>query len=114
MDAAELHSLLHSLDIREPLRKYHPQYAMVVVNIDGEIVGFKKFKNPPTLKEQDAFFDKYKDAAYFLSHPGMYPEIKDIHRKILGCQKCLKNREANRKHRGKGLVGDTYFGPKTR
>ncbi len=114
MDAKELFRLLHNLDIREPLRKYYPQYGIIAVNEDAEIVGFKKFKNPPTWKEQDVFFEKHKGAAYFLAYPGMYPKIEDIHRKINTCQKCLKNRDKFEKNRGKGLVGETYYGPKKR
>ena len=110
MDLKELFRIIHNLDVREPLRRYHPQNAIVAVNRDGEIVAIEKFKGELTSDEEEIFFSKNKGTAIFYADPEIYPTIDELRNKIKSCENALKNRGKTRKHIGKGLVGDTYFG----
>jgi hypothetical protein len=110
MDLRQLYRIIHNLDIREPLRRYYPQNAIVAINKDGKIVAVEKFKNQPTSIQEENFFSKYKGTAIFYADPEIYPTMNELEDKIRSCQLALKNRGKTRKHTGKGLVGDTYFG----
>ena len=107
--AEDVIRLIYNLDTREALRRFQPKHAIVAVNIEGEIVGIERFKEHPNWTEQDAVFAKYKGCAMFFADPEIYSSVEEIEKKIESCVETLKNREINKKHRGKGLVGDTYF-----
>lgn len=110
MNARDVYRLIHSLDVREALRKFQPRHAIVAVNENGEVVAVERFKHHPKWSEQDTFFASYKGCVFFFATPETYPTLEELERKIESCIKSLKNREANKQYRGKGLVGDTYFG----
>ena len=110
MELKELFRIIHNLDVREPLRRYYPQNAIVAVNKYGEIVAVEKFKDQPTSDEEEKFFSKYKGTAIFYADPEIYPTIDELRDKIKSCELALKNRGKTKRHTGKGLVGDTYFG----
>lgn len=65
MKAAELFSIIHNFDIREPLRRFQPKHVIVAINQVGEIAGAERFKHHPTWDEQDAFFSKHKGCVFF-------------------------------------------------
>ena len=110
MHLKELFRIIHNLDVREPLRRYYPQNAIVAVNKDGEIVAVEKFKDQPTSDEEENFFSKYKGTAIFYADPEIYPTIDELRDKIRDGEIALKNRSKTRKYSDKSLVGDTYFG----
>jgi hypothetical protein len=110
MNVENLFRIIHNLDVREPLRKYHPQHSMISIDKNGDIVAVETFKHRPTRDEQDDFFSKYKKTAIFFANPDIYPTVNELKEKIKSCQEALRNRDITRKYTGKGLVGDTYFG----
>ena len=98
MDLKELFRIIHNLDVREPLRRYYPQNAIVAVNKDGDIVAVEKFKGEITSDEEENFFSKYRGTAIFYADPEIYPTIDELRDKIKSCKISLKNRGKTKKH----------------
>ena len=50
MEAKQAYEIINNLDVREPLRKYKPQWSTIAISYDGKIVDVIKHKGQPTLK----------------------------------------------------------------
>lgn len=65
MDSKCAFEKINNLDVREPLRKYQPQWSTVVISYDGDIIDIIKHKEEP-------------DITLNKNHLSMYPETIQI------------------------------------
>ena len=92
MTIEETFNLINNLDVREPLRKYAPQWSIVFVDASGEIVDVIRFKAWPkpagTLHPQ---MYKHPGTVQFIAQPGAYKTIEQLKEKIKDCIWAHKN-----------------------
>ena len=77
---------INNLDIREALRKFGPQWSIVVVNKNLKVEKVKRFKYQPTIQEARDFVDSFPDCVYFYTQPGMFESKQKLQAKIEGCR----------------------------
>ena len=78
--------LINNLDKREPLRKFGPAWAVVVVNTNLEVEDIARFKNRPSIKEINGVMLKHHGCVYFYTQPGMYKSAEKLKVKIKSCK----------------------------
>lgn len=81
----EAFSLVNNLDTREAIRRFAPSWAVVVVDETLQVVAVQRFKEKPELREVDALMANHPGCAYFYTHPGMYPSIELLRKKVSDC-----------------------------
>ncbi|MDT4952704.1 MAG: hypothetical protein QOJ02_842 [Acidobacteriota bacterium] len=86
MTLEQAFELINNLDVREPLRKFAPQWATVFVDATGKIVDVIRFKQWPkpsgTLHEH---FNQHPGTVKFITQPGLYGSLDKLREKIADC-----------------------------
>lgn len=82
--------LINNLDVREPLRKYAPQWSTVVVDASGEIIDVIRAKEWD-FTIQAKYMKLYPGTVQFTANPGMYSTIDELKKKIEACVWTHKN-----------------------
>lgn len=77
--------LLNNLDVREPLRKFSPQWSTVAVDMSGEIVDVIRHKGQPTLALNYEHMLKHPKTVQFTAWPGRFESIDDLDKEIKEC-----------------------------
>jgi hypothetical protein len=83
MTLKETFRLINNLDVREPLRKYAPQWSIVFVDSSGGIVDVIRFKEwpkpagtlPPQMRE-------HPGTVKFLAQPNLYKTISELKKAV--------------------------------
>ena len=101
----EAFAALHNHDVREPLRKYHPQYALVAVDETDAIVKFEKFKHVPEGVEMHRFSADCKGTAMFVARAESYPTLEQFRQRVVTCGNAYR-----KQLRGIKDDPDTYYG----
>jgi hypothetical protein len=82
----EVLTLINNQDVREPIRKYAPQWSIVFVSPSGEVVDVIRFKAWPrpegTLPPQ---IHEHPGTVRFIARPGMYKTIDELKKKVDDC-----------------------------
>jgi hypothetical protein len=79
-------NIINNLDVREPLRRFAPQWSIVFVDPSGEIIDvarFKEWPKPPGILPPQ--MEKHLGTVKFLAQPGMYTTIDQLRKKIINC-----------------------------
>lgn len=82
----EVFNIINNLDWREALRKYGPNYCIVMVNSNLQIESVTRFKKQPKGSERSDLITKHKGCVYFVTRPGMYSTVKELEDKVLSCE----------------------------
>lgn len=77
--------LINNLDKREALRRFDPNWSVVVVNNNLQVKDIVRFKNKPSIEEVNAFMLGHQGCVYFYAQPGMYNSIAKLKIKIRSC-----------------------------
>jgi len=89
MEIIEVLEQINNLDIREALRKFGPQWAIVMVNKELQVEKIKRFKYQPTIQEARNFVDSFPDCVYFYTNPGMFESKQKLEAKIKKCREAF-------------------------
>lgn len=74
--------IINNLNVRQPLRKYQPQWCTIVINYDGEIVDIIKYKEQPNLKLNKEALKRYPDTIQITAWQNRFNSIEDL-RKVV-------------------------------
>jgi hypothetical protein len=93
----EAFELVNNMDHRLPLRRFAPQWAIVVVNSKLEIVGVHRFKTKPTVEQANATTDTYRGCIYFYTNPDMYVALDAFKKRIEKCAESFRSLSGSNK-----------------
>lgn len=91
MTLDEAYWLVNNLDVRDPIRRFAPQWAIVVVNPAGEVVHIEQHKELPQPEFARSVLEKYPSCVQFVACPGDYPSIEDFRTKLKSCVWAAEN-----------------------
>lgn len=91
MTLEEAYILINNLDVREPLRKYAPQWSSVLVDKSGKILDVIRRKERPTQAMYCNDLDSHPHSVQFTAKPGMYPTVEKLAKKIEDCKWAHEN-----------------------
>ncbi len=78
MDAKLAYKIINNLDVREPLRRYKPQWGTMVISYDGDIIDIIKHKEEPTLKLNKEHLERYQDTIQITVWQGRFQSVDDL------------------------------------
>jgi len=84
MTVERVFELINNLDVREPLRKYAPQWSIVVVNAAGEVLDVIKTKEWNFIVQRK-YMEMYPRSVQFVATPGMYKTVDELQAAIDDC-----------------------------
>ncbi len=109
MNIDEAFSSVHSLDVREALRRFQPTYSVLVVSPTGDIVMVKKFKTVPEFSEIGSLLKEHHGCAAFVASAEMYPTKEEFQERVLSMKLEIQKSKRENSNRKKGLSGATYY-----
>ena len=84
-------NLVDNLDVREPLRKFSPQWCTIAVSKSGEIVDVIRHKERPTLQLNKEHLLKHPDSVQITAWPGRFKSTEELAKAIEECVLAHKN-----------------------
>ena len=78
MDIEYAFEIVNNLNVREPLRKYQPQWSTIVINYDGNIVDIIKHKEQPNLNLNKEHLERYPDTIQITAWQGRFDRVEDL------------------------------------
>ena len=85
----EVFTLINNLDTREALRKFGPQWSIVVVDERLQIVDVSRFKYMPSVAQAKDLMSQHEDCVYFYCQPGDYDSIEKLRLKVESCKEAF-------------------------
>ena len=82
MDSRRAFEIVNNLNVREPLRKYQPQWSTIVINYDGDIVDIIKHKDRPNLKLNKEHLERYPNTIQITAWQGRFDSIEDLEKVV--------------------------------
>ena len=82
--------LINNLDMREPIRKFGPQWSVVVVNKNLEVKNVGRYKKMPDLDDTDKLISNSEDSVYFYTQPGDYTSLEELKERIESCSSAFE------------------------
>jgi hypothetical protein len=83
--------LVNNLEVREPLRKFSPQWSTVAVDQNGEIIDVIRHKQQPTLELNREHLLKYPQSVQITAWPGRFSSIDELAKTVAECVLAHKN-----------------------
>jgi hypothetical protein len=78
MEAKLAFEIINNLNVREPLRKYKPQWSTIVISYDGKIIDVIKHKEQPTLKINKEHLERYPNTIQITAWQGRFDSVDDL------------------------------------
>jgi len=82
MEFQHAFDLINNLQVREPLRKYHPQWSTIVISYDGNIVDVIKHKEQPTLRLNKEHLERYPETLQITAWQGRFNTVADLEKAV--------------------------------
>ncbi len=77
---------MHSLEVREPIRRYEPKYTLVIVSSDEYIRHTVKYKVVPPFSEIGEVLNQFKGCKAFVASAEMYPKLEELEERVSALQ----------------------------
>lgn len=78
-------SLVNNLDVREPLRKFSPQWSTIAVGKSGEIVDVIRHKQQPTPQLNRAHLLMHPESVQITAWPGRFKSVEELAKAVKEC-----------------------------
>ena len=83
---------LHSLEVREPLRKFQSKIMLVAVDPENTIVKTRKMKRPPEVDQLHEFAADCKGTSIFVADTENFPTIEMFREVVMENGSAIRNR----------------------
>lgn len=91
MSLEEAFNLVNNLDVREPLRKFSPQWSTIAVDKSGNVIDVIRHKAQPTLQLNKEHLLKYPESVQITAWPGRFNSIEELAKAVEDCVWAHKN-----------------------
>ena len=92
---------LHSLDIREPLRRFQPKTMLVAVDKNDAIVKTQRLKESPKVEDLHEFADSCGRVSIFIADTENYPTLAFFQQIVRDNGEAIRRRLNGGKENGK-------------
>lgn len=93
MTLDEAFVLSNNLDVREPLRKFSPQWSTIAVGSTGEILAVIRHKDRPSLASNREHLLMYPESIQITAWPGRFSSSDALGKLVV---ECLETHKTNR------------------
>lgn len=83
-------SLVNNLDVREPLRKFSPQWSTIAVDKSGEILDVIRHKEQPSPQLNRAHLLKHPGSVQITAWPGRFKSVEELAKALEECVRVHK------------------------
>jgi len=83
MDNNYAFEVINNLNVREPLRKYHPQWSTIVIDYDGNIIDVIKHKEQPNVKLNKEHLESYPGTIQITAWQGRFDSVGDLEKVVM-------------------------------
>jgi hypothetical protein len=82
MNLKKAFEIINNLNVRQPLRKYQPQWCTIVISSNGDIVDIIKYKEQPDLTSNKDDLLRYPDTIQITAWQDCFSSIDDLKRVV--------------------------------